>query len=537
MAAFKRKYGAATTVRVPMLVAGSTNHATGTNWTPASGDVKISKDAGAEANIGTLPAYCVPTDHEILTKRGWTAHNELRVGEPVMVFDPQTHEMRWEPLLGVAEFDYDGELWGLHRRGTGGFWCTPNHRWPYESCKLSARRRALGRHPGMRRGIKEAAELLASDRIPLTGQFVSSDESVLSPRHAAILGWIVTDGHWRLGKKGRGRVPEATIVQSSKKFLEEVVKLTGTAPYPTARGNGVHTVPVAYDDRAEIMKVYGSKGDLPSLVTQLSREAADAMWDAMFQAEGSITNHGSLAFSQDPNLNRCVLEAFQILCLMTGRTLWISNGYNHVARAGVRLQIHRGFTERPFTGRVWCPQTPTGTWIMRHGGAVIPTGNSNGAWTFTLTAAEVTAATVHIRVDDAAVEDQFVLLETYGHASAQHEFDLDAAAPAVNVTQISGDAAAADNLEAGFDGTGYVSALQVAVDANTVLDASIAEPTAVTGWPTTLRQATGWMFALARNRVTQTATTTTLRNDANTANIATFVTSDDNVTFVSDEAT
>jgi hypothetical protein len=44
-----------------------------------------------------------------------------------------------------------------------------------------------------------------------------------------------------------------------------------------------------------------------------------------------------------------------------------------------------------------------------------------------------------------------------------------------------------------------------------------------------------WMFALARNKVTQTATTQTLRNDADSGNIATSTVSDDATTFTRGE--
>lgn len=58
---FRRKYNVtlsgAQLIRIPMTKAGSTDFAINTDWTPAAGDVKVSKDGGATANIGTLPSY------------------------------------------------------------------------------------------------------------------------------------------------------------------------------------------------------------------------------------------------------------------------------------------------------------------------------------------------------------------------------------------------------------------------------------------------------------------------------------------------
>jgi hypothetical protein len=44
-------------IRIPLRVAGESDFATGSNYTPATGDVKVSKNGGAQANIGTLPTY------------------------------------------------------------------------------------------------------------------------------------------------------------------------------------------------------------------------------------------------------------------------------------------------------------------------------------------------------------------------------------------------------------------------------------------------------------------------------------------------
>ena len=82
------------------------------------------------------------------------------------------------------------------------------------------------------------------------------------------------------------------------------------------------------------------------------------------------------------------------------------------------------------------------TKISKDGGAAANTTNNptavamgNGAmWKLTLTATEMQAAKIMIVVSDAAtkaVEDQMLLVTTYGNASAEHAFDLDTANVAV----------------------------------------------------------------------------------------------------------
>jgi hypothetical protein len=57
MGAFLRKYGTGTgaDVCIPIIKRGVVDFAVGADWTPAAGDVKVSQDGGAAANIGTLP--------------------------------------------------------------------------------------------------------------------------------------------------------------------------------------------------------------------------------------------------------------------------------------------------------------------------------------------------------------------------------------------------------------------------------------------------------------------------------------------------
>jgi len=69
--------------------------------------------------------------------------------------------------------------------------------------------------------------------------------------------------------------------------------------------------------------------------------------------------------------------------------------------------------------------------ISKDGGALANTTNlpsvigSSFLWSLTLTATEMTAAQIAVAIEDAAVEDQLVLIETYGNASGQHAADLD----------------------------------------------------------------------------------------------------------------
>lgn len=55
MGAFISKYGVAVHVYIPVIKRGVVDFAVSADWTPSAGDVKISKDGGAAANVTNLP--------------------------------------------------------------------------------------------------------------------------------------------------------------------------------------------------------------------------------------------------------------------------------------------------------------------------------------------------------------------------------------------------------------------------------------------------------------------------------------------------
>jgi hypothetical protein len=101
---------------------------------------------------------------------------------------------------------------------------------------------------------------------------------------------------------------------------------------------------------------------------------------------------------------------------------------------------------------------------------------------------------------------------------------------------------AAGAINAAAIATGAIDADALAADAaNEIRDAvwaqTMTEPSSVIGWTGTLKAAIEWLVSLARNKITQSSTTQTLRNDADSATIATSTVSDDGTTFTRGEWT
>lgn len=156
---------------------------------------------------------------------------------------------------------------------------------------------------------------------------------------------------------------------------------------------------------------------------------------------------------------------------------------------------------------------------------------SSGVYYLDLTDSEMNADTVAIRVQTSSSGAKTTIIVAY----PQEADDIRA-----SVTHWAGSAVASPDtaghpkvtVKSGT-GTGEVSLSSGLVTlAATGLDNVVcAEPGAVPSLTANLKTAISWLLALARNKVTQTSTTSTLRNDTDSSSIATSTVSDDGTTF------
>lgn len=316
----------------------------------------------------TVPFYCVPDSTPALTRDGWKSCDEIEVGDELLTYNQYTDRMEWKPCLEVAVFDFNGELVSMHN-SRHKILCTENHRW---AVTRKSRQRDDGSH-----GIElyETKDLNWDCRIVAAAKLTAVEPSILTEEQARLLGWLVTDGYWRR----RGNYVEAMIYQHPSKFLDEVMVVAGGKPRKPHPDSGVICVPVLKERTKEIEQ-YLDKDNLVSVVSRLSRWAAEAMYDAMYKGDGTVATRMCDFLAAQ---NRGVRDAFQVLCAMLGKRSAAGNPNSRgivtgctiskCRTIGVKdLQIGR---ER-YVGRVWCPRTENGTWVMRQGRLITITGNT-----------------------------------------------------------------------------------------------------------------------------------------------------------------
>lgn len=127
------------------------------------------------------------------------------------------------------------------------------------------------------------------------------------------------------------------------------------------------------------------------------------------------------------------------------------------AASHVRRQHYQAATLNFATDANWTPAAGD-VLVSKDGGttaniATLPS-YVNGSWQYEFSATELSCGVLMVKIEDAAIDDDGFVIETYGNASALVEWDYDKANPTVDAVAISGDTTAADNLETMLDGTG-----------------------------------------------------------------------------------
>lgn len=116
MSQYLRQYGVAAKVRVAMTKRAVVDFAVAADWTPATGDVKVSKDGGAIANITTLPA--------VITSSGmWEfslSATEMQAAEiTITVIDSATKAVE-DKYISICTYGNASAAVSMERMSSGG---------------------------------------------------------------------------------------------------------------------------------------------------------------------------------------------------------------------------------------------------------------------------------------------------------------------------------------------------------------------------------------------------------------------------------
>jgi len=336
---------------------------------------------------------CVPMDAEMLTIHGWKKWNQLKIGELAIGYNVQTGRI---VLTELKDLHFGKEAIGTlyYRHGKMrriGVNCTKNHKWivgtdlikGFVTAEDAEKTRGGGYH------------LILSSGIPADfGTYISTDDDYVG---AALVGWALTDGDINRTSSGRYYLEVKLKKQRSvRKFREQ---MQGRSYSISLYSNGATRFGVGVEVFDRIWTRVMRAGSIVSYIVSLSPKARREMWDAMIEADGTIRRYGggkscypgfkereNYAFGNKVELSPYkpnVGEAFSALSVLMGKALKYKYREIKGKKPFVDWEISEMRNKYPKyvygtePEDVWCPETSTGTWIVKQNGVVGITGNSS----------------------------------------------------------------------------------------------------------------------------------------------------------------
>ena len=335
--------------------------------------------------------YCVDDQTEALTAEGWKTYDQLRVGEEVYTLDHLTGEARWEPLIRVNVFEDIPQHLMLSIEGQGhSSLTTMDHRWP--TVFKSTRKR----DKVWKRRWVTSETLCSSDHFVTSGCDTSLlQEPLFEDSFVELMAWACTEGHFTSARSLTiGQSPSANpencldITEALRNYAGEEepslrpLRYSGRFGWKCDRKemnywrlNREASVPFLewMDTREKVVSV--------DFYRSLTRNQLELFIQTSLKADGWKSSNSKVRdrFAQR---SRRRAESFQIACIMAGYRTSISRTGSGMWEVGILTRplvtpSQNAMEVVTHDGLVWCPTTPSGTWLARRNGTTYWTGNTD----------------------------------------------------------------------------------------------------------------------------------------------------------------
>jgi hypothetical protein len=343
--------------------------------------------------------WCVDTETEILTDRGWLKFDEVTTDDRAYVLDPELGWGKFEQIKAVNIWEAKERQMRLIETGNHSSLTTGAHRWPLAS-----------NTNGGNVFWTTTNELKVHDRIIRSA--VRSDAPVVqkyTDSFVELVGWFWTEGwvapadHTDAG---------LYLAQSTKVNPQHVSSIRAAlqSEFP-----GQWSEKHSSDDMARfrltregseaIRSVTGEdKEPTSDFLTNLTRSQLLLLIQTCMNGDGHASKSGQSTWYQ---VSEKGIRAFEMLCALAGQptnTMAQKDYGNRFGEPPTRVSLlktgvakpldairvksykyKKGEPRTPATdewvttqGQIWCPTTPSGTWLARRNGTVYFTGNSIG---------------------------------------------------------------------------------------------------------------------------------------------------------------
>lgn len=330
---------------------------------------------------------CVPVKNKILTKRGWKKYNELIIGELILGYNISEEKYVWTKLKNVHVSKGDIGLIRSNKSHDNkyrkGLWCTKDHTWLVRNKSMEVLGLAKAEHIPR----KYRLVLLPQQKFP----DIAKNTSILTEYEAGLLGWYLTNG-FLTGRKTYGlginllKKRSITILNDLVQGKEHTVhKYKSPFKNDNRYITSVHISNKIFNRIYEIYK----KTSPEELILNLSEKVRQVLFAMMLEGDGSMRRNVKRydRFGALKTQPKRTCEYFELLSVSLGQpystheSLTIKGrkpfmNYYLLQNEKIAYKDSKWKAEI-FDVDVWCPETDTGTWVMKQDNEIAVTGNSS----------------------------------------------------------------------------------------------------------------------------------------------------------------
>lgn len=348
--------------------------------------------ASGEANFAWAE-FCVDDQTEIMTSSGWRRYDEIAVGDLVLGMNPDTMIADWEPLSGVAIWPERARMMRHMEGGGHSSLTTLDHRW--FTLERTGRRKSMIPH------WRTSETLTTESRIPRVVPYLGApSEQKYSDAFVQIVGWFWTEGWSRVrdrpsreGYIGQSHVVNPSKVAHIRGLLTREFGVGGFTERQKPQ-DGMTYFRLPHEAICAVLAVC-EQDKAPTTDFLLSLTDAQLQLLVATCLDGDGHRGEQVTWTQTSEFG---MRRFEMLCVLAGIPTNTTKGKpQRLGDPSFRATLLKRDVVRPVDsahgsarlideiveheGLVWCPQTPSTTWLARRKGSIYWTGNCLDAGT------------------------------------------------------------------------------------------------------------------------------------------------------------
>lgn len=313
---------------------------------------------------------CLSMDTEVLTKRGWLTHKDIKKDDLVWSLDKDGFG-NWNEISDIIIKEPNSNMFEIETQNLS-LCCTGKHRilrkkrvlkkWEYTRAK-ELKNRVI---------VKCATERKHINIFEIDDNFIK------------FVAWILTDGTI---KKDGGRKYFRIYQSKTHREIEKVLDNLGldyTVSIRIRKTNfGLGLPQREYRISAKhkfLFDLINTKGKLPLWVYKLSKRQFEVFLDELLKGDGTV--YKTKTWSAILYGKKSFLDEVQALCCMNGFRAFISVFRNNDFRLNITnkteacFDVSKSMRQIPKHRRVWCLTVPNTNFLIRRNGKCHFTGNS-----------------------------------------------------------------------------------------------------------------------------------------------------------------